>query len=153
MSGSEAPPAGDREVALKGPDDSRFTRRTFLKGAALTAGAAAAAGALGSEELLGSLEPAEGATAAPEILIRTGLRVGDACKLGISCLVRDSQGAPYLRYRNHKMRRDAMVPVDDQLAAMIEDRQQQVRSRHPRAAVLLPRLSSCTRTRRKYPAT
>ncbi|MGH3411132.1 MAG: tyrosine-type recombinase/integrase [Streptosporangiaceae bacterium] len=66
-----------------------------------------------------------------EVLIRTGLRVGDACKLGIGCLVRDGQGAPYLHYRNHKMRRDAMVPVDDQLAAMIEDQQQQVRQRYP----------------------
>jgi integrase len=51
-----------------------------------------------------------------EILIRTGLRIGDATRLRVDCLVRDPQGAPYLHYRNHKMRRDAMVPIDEHLA-------------------------------------
>ncbi|HTX67760.1 MAG TPA: molybdopterin-dependent oxidoreductase [Thermoleophilia bacterium] len=73
MSGPEAPVGGDPKVTLDGSDDWRFTRRTFIKGAALTAGAAAAVGALGSEQLLGALEPAEGAPApAPETLVRTG---------------------------------------------------------------------------------
>jgi integrase len=48
-----------------------------------------------------------------EILIRTGLRIGDATRLALDCLIRDPQGAVYLRYRNHKMRRDAVVPIDD----------------------------------------
>ncbi len=87
-----------------------------------------------------------------EILIRTGLRVSDACKLGISCLVRDGQGAPYLHYRNHKMRRDAMVPVDDHLAAMIEDRQQQVRERYPHGTVLFPRKTANPDGTRPMPA-
>jgi molybdopterin-containing oxidoreductase family molybdopterin binding subunit len=73
MSGPETPVGGDPKVTREGLDDGRFTRRTFLKGAALTAGAAAAVGALGSEQLLGALEPAEGATAAtPDALVRTG---------------------------------------------------------------------------------
>ena len=46
------------------------------------------------------------------ILMGTGLRVGDGCKLALDCIVRDGQDAPYLRYVNHKMRRDAFVPVD-----------------------------------------
>jgi integrase len=87
-----------------------------------------------------------------EILIRTGLRVGDACKLGISCLVRDGQGAPYLHYRNHKMRRDAMVPVDDQLAAMMEDRQRQVRQRYPGGTTLFPRKTANPDGTRPMPA-
>jgi hypothetical protein len=87
-----------------------------------------------------------------EILIRTGLRVGDACKLGVSCLVRDGHGAPYLHYRNHKMRRDAMVPVDDQLAAMIEDRRQQIRQRYPAGTMLFPRKTANPDGTRPMPA-
>ena len=87
-----------------------------------------------------------------EILIRTGLRVSDACKLGIACLVRDSQGAPYLRYRNHKMRREAMVPVDDQLAAMIGDRQRQLRRRYPHGTMLFPRKTANPDGTRPMPA-
>jgi integrase len=74
-----------------------------------------------------------------EMMIRTGLRVGDACRLRIDCLVRDRQQAPYLHYRNHKMRREAMVPIDEQLAAMIETQQRRVLARYPKASVLFPR--------------
>jgi hypothetical protein len=44
------------------------------------------------------------------ILIRCGLRVSDALKLPFDCVVTDDSGAPYLRYRNHKMKREALVP-------------------------------------------
>ena len=54
--------------------------------------------------------------AAAQILMSTGLRVGDGCKLALDCIVRDGQGAPYLHYTNHKMRREAFVPIDTELA-------------------------------------
>ncbi|WP_243703206.1 hypothetical protein [Mycobacterium marinum] len=50
-----------------------------------------------------------------EILIRTGLRSADATRRQIDCLIRDPQGTVCLRYRNHKMRRDTVVPIDDKL--------------------------------------
>ena len=74
-----------------------------------------------------------------DMLIRTGLRVGDATRLALDCLIRDHQGAVYLRYRNHKMRRDAVVPIDDELTTMIEAQQVRARQRFPDTAVLLPR--------------
>jgi integrase len=74
-----------------------------------------------------------------DMLIRTGLRVGDATRLALDCLLRDHQGAVYLRYRNHKMRRDAVVPIDDELTTMIEAQQVRARQRFPDTAVLLPR--------------
>lgn len=46
------------------------------------------------------------------ILMNTGLRVGDGCRLKLDCIIHDGQGAPYLRYNNHKMRRDAFGPID-----------------------------------------
>ena len=60
------------------------------------------------------------------ILIRCGLRVSDALKLPFDCAVTDDSGAPYLRYRNHKMKREALVPVDDELLALIRGQQQRV---------------------------
>lgn len=42
------------------------------------------------------------------ILIRAGLRISDALRLSRDCLVLDQEGAPYLRYVNHKMRRQAV---------------------------------------------
>ena len=74
-----------------------------------------------------------------EILMRTGLRVGDGCRLAIDCVVRDQHGAPYLRYRNHKMRRDALVPLDDRLAATIAEQQQATQARFPATGHLLVR--------------
>jgi len=74
-----------------------------------------------------------------EVLLRTGLRIGDASRLGLDCVVRDHQHAPYLHYRNHKMRRDAMVPIDDELVTMIEEQRRLVHAEYPRANVLFPR--------------
>ena len=51
------------------------------------------------------------------ILMRCGLRISDAVMLPLDCVVTAADGAPYLRYRNHKMRREALVPVDEQLHA------------------------------------
>jgi integrase len=40
-----------------------------------------------------------------ELMIATGLRLGDACALGYDPLVYDNDANPYIRYWNHKMRR------------------------------------------------
>lgn len=65
------------------------------------------------------------------ILIRCGLRASDACTLPFDCLIHDGQNAPYLRYVNHKMRREAAVPIDEELEAEIRAQQQHVVSRWP----------------------
>ncbi len=65
------------------------------------------------------------------ILIQCGLRATDACTLPFDCLLHDGQGAPYLRYYNNKMRREAAVPVDAGLEAQIRAQQQRVAARWP----------------------
>jgi integrase len=65
------------------------------------------------------------------ILIRCGMRVSDACTLPFDCLLHDGQGAPYLRYVNHKMNREAAVPIDDELEADIRAQQGRVLERWP----------------------
>jgi integrase len=74
------------------------------------------------------------------ILIRCGLRVGDACKLPSDCIVADGDGQPYLRYYNHKMKREALVPVDDEIVARIGRQRQRNAARWPgETPVLFPR--------------
>ena len=65
------------------------------------------------------------------ILIQCGLRATDACTLPFDCLLHDGQGAPYLRYFNNKMRREAAVPIDADLEAEIRAHQQRVAQRWP----------------------
>ena len=48
------------------------------------------------------------------ILIRCGLRISDAAGLPYDCVVRDGDSAPYLRYWDQKMKREALVPVDEE---------------------------------------
>jgi integrase len=58
------------------------------------------------------------------ILIRCGLRINDALRLRPDCLAADAEGAPYLRYVNHKMKREALVPIDEELRELIRGQQQ-----------------------------
>lgn len=73
------------------------------------------------------------------ILIRCGLRVGDGTRLAYDCLVTDPRGAPYLRYVNHKMDREALVPLDEQLRDLILDQQSRLTQGHTPPPVLFPR--------------
>jgi integrase len=73
------------------------------------------------------------------ILIRAGLRVSDALTLTRDAVAHDAQGAPYLRYLNHKMKREALVPIDEELHALITAQQEAVAQDHPAADVLFPR--------------
>lgn len=65
------------------------------------------------------------------ILIRCGLRVGDACRLEFDPIVHDGDGAAYLRYTNHKMSREALVPLDEEVQAEITAQQRRVTDRWP----------------------
>lgn len=55
------------------------------------------------------------------ILIRCGLRISDTVALTQDCITRDKDGAPYLRYLNHKMKREALVPIDEELERAIAE--------------------------------
>jgi integrase len=65
------------------------------------------------------------------ILIRGGLRVSSAANLAFDCLLHDGQDAPYLRYYNTKMERDAAVPIDEEVEAEIRSQQRRVLERWP----------------------
>jgi len=87
------------------------------------------------------------------ILISCGLRVSDACTLPFDCLLHDGRGAPYLRYRNHKMNREAAVPIDEQLEADIRTQQNLVLRRWPDGSQhLFPRTTSNPTGQRSFAA-
>jgi integrase len=71
------------------------------------------------------------------ILIRCGLRLSSALSLAFDCVVHDGQGAPYLRYFNTKMKREAAVPIDEELQAAIGEQQHRILGRWPHGAPLL----------------
>lgn len=74
------------------------------------------------------------------ILMRCGLRIIDAIGLPHDCIVRDADGAPYLRYLNHKMKREALVPIDEELEGEIRAHKERLRDRWPQGTpVLFPR--------------
>ncbi|MFB8369607.1 tyrosine-type recombinase/integrase [Pseudarthrobacter sp. NPDC055928] len=88
-----------------------------------------------------------------QILIRTGLRLSDTYRLEIDCLLTDNQNAPYLRYFNHKMSREATLPIDDELAAAITQQTLTVRAVMPEARYLAPAPHSRTGDRPWNPGT
>ena len=74
------------------------------------------------------------------ILIRCGLRVTDGARLPFDCIVTDAESAPYLRYYNHKMKREALVPIDEELQRLIVEQQRRSLQQWPQGVpVLFPR--------------
>ena len=73
------------------------------------------------------------------LLMETGLRVNDALHLPQDCVVADAQDAPYLRYLNRKMKREALVPISPEMAEMIRQQAARVRTRYSSEALLFPR--------------
>ena len=57
--------------------------------------------------------------AAVLVLMDCGLRARDTARLRIDVVITGSDGAPYLRYWNHKRRREAVVPLSDRAAEAI----------------------------------
>ena len=77
------------------------------------------------------------------ILIRCGLRLTDALNRPFNPVAQDADEAPYLRYFNHKMKREALVPIDEELLRDIRDQQQRITGPWPAGpAVLFPRPSA-----------
>jgi integrase len=65
------------------------------------------------------------------ILMRCGLRISSVLTLAYDCIARDADGAPYLRYVNTKMKREALVPIDDTIVERIGHQQQRLQQQWP----------------------
>ena len=65
------------------------------------------------------------------VLIETGLRANDACRLPYNPIIDDSVGWPCLRYFNHKMAAEQMVPFSAKAAEAIRAQQDHLRRLWP----------------------
>ncbi|WP_157997686.1 tyrosine-type recombinase/integrase [Mycobacteroides stephanolepidis] len=91
---------------------------------------------LESDEKLGQIRDPN-VRAIVEIMLNCGLRGGDARQLDFSCVVRDGDDNPYLRFLNHKMRRTTFVPLDDHTLGVITAQQGRVLQRFPQGCTRL----------------
>lgn len=64
------------------------------------------------------------------VIMGTGLRADDACRLPFDALEHDATGAPYLRYFMNRMNREHRIPIDGRTEAAIVAQQQRVRDRY-----------------------
>ena len=72
------------------------------------------------------------------VLIETGLRAGDACRLRVDCVVADSVGWPCLRFFNTKVAAEQLIPLSAKAAAAISAQQDDVTRCWPTSPWLFP---------------
>lgn len=72
------------------------------------------------------------------VLIETGLRAGDACRLRGDCLMADSVGWPCLRFYNAKVAAEQLTPLSAKAAAAIGAQRDEVARRWPTSPWLFP---------------
>jgi len=74
------------------------------------------------------------------VLIETGLRSVDARHLPLDPIVTDQVAAPYLRFVNHKLSREAIIPISQRLHEQVRRQQRALRERYGfDPPLLLPR--------------
>jgi integrase len=99
-----------------------------------------------TEDVMARLESDEALALLPDlstrnlvtVLVETGLRAGDACRLSLDCLVPDSVGWPCLRFMNHKVATEQLVPVTARAADAIHSQQAEVLARLPASPYVFP---------------
>jgi len=98
------------------------------------------------EDVMAQLEPEAALARLPDattrhlvvVVIETGLRAGDACRLGRDCLVPDSVGWPCLRFTNNKAYAEQLIPITARAADAIRAQQTEVARRWPASPWLFP---------------
>lgn len=87
--------------------------------------------------------PDDGTRSIVVIMMRTGLRAGDAVRLSADPLAFDAAGAPYLRFFMKKLRKDQHLPVDAMVVEAVRAQQAHVQFRWPGGSPwLFPRLNA-----------
>jgi integrase len=78
------------------------------------------------------------------ILMQTGLRSVDALRLPFDPITVDQAGAPYLTFTNHKLSREAVIPISQRVVQQIRRQQHDLDERYgqQRPPYLLPALKA-----------
>lgn len=61
------------------------------------------------------------------VLQEVGMRISECCALSFDCIYPDGQGDFFIKYYQFKMKKDHVVPISKELAAVIQEQQQAVR--------------------------
>lgn len=72
------------------------------------------------------------------VIMETGLRAGDACRLRHDCLLSDSVGWPCLRFTNAKVATEQLIPLSAKAADAIRAQQAEVTRGWPASPWLFP---------------
>ncbi len=72
------------------------------------------------------------------ILQECGMRISELLQLPLDCLTQDARGTFYLRFMQGKMNREHTIPVSQEIARVIQEQQQIVRSRAQSSTLLFP---------------
>jgi integrase len=71
------------------------------------------------------------------ILQECGMRISELLQLSLDCMTQDARGTFYLRFLQGKMKREHTIPVSQEIARVVHEQQQAVRS-FSRSALLFP---------------
>lgn len=86
------------------------------------------------------------------VLQDVGLRISECCAMPFDCIYPDAQGDYFIKYYQFKMKKDHVVPISKELAAVIREQQEAVRSEFSSKYELLfptPKVQLCGK--RAYP--
>jgi integrase len=72
------------------------------------------------------------------ILQECGMRISELLQLGLDCLTQDARGTFYLQFLQGKMRREHTIPVSQEIARVVQEQQQTVRTSGRSDVLLFP---------------
>jgi integrase len=72
------------------------------------------------------------------ILQECGMRISELLQLSLDCLTQDARGTFYLRFLQGKMKREHAIPISQEIARIIQEQQQSVRSSDKSTTLLFP---------------
>ena len=72
------------------------------------------------------------------ILQECGMRISELLQICLDCLTQDARGTFYLRFLQGKMKREHTIPISQEIARVIQEQQQTIRSSGKSTALLFP---------------
>jgi len=88
------------------------------------------------------------------IIMECGMRISELCAMPLDCLLRDDDGDYFLRYYQGKQRKEHVVPISREVAAIVQEQQVATRAqqRNMAARWLFPGHAGRPLTRQTLPA-
>lgn len=72
------------------------------------------------------------------ILQECGMRISELLQISLDCLTQDARGTFYLRFLQGKMKREHTIPISQEIARVVQEQQQTIRSTGNSKALLFP---------------